>query len=245
LRKRHLTLALAGLALLVLAAWAAVNSGSLRRSWILRFNMHEAAPGVLVSDALTPEQERSFVEMAAAGRARAEEWFGPLQNRAQVVVVHDNDLRLDLGMPPPFAWNPLDQGNCRVYIGPKGLNVDVMAHGIAHAEIKHRTGLDQWHRVPAWFDEGLATQVDLRPFLNDPQAAAAPPLPPAQIQALRSWDAYTGEHAESNLVLGKQEVTRWLARSGGRAAADQLLAAVRAGEDFDAALARLESAGGQ
>ncbi len=245
MRKSHLILAVSGLVLLALVAWAGMNSGSLRRSWILRFDMHEAAPGVLVSDALTPEQERSFVELAAAGRARAEEWFGPLQNQAQVVVVHDNDLRLDLGMPPPFAWNPLEHGNRRVFIGPKGLNVDIMAHGIAHAEIKHRAGLEQWPKLPAWFDEGLATQVDWRPFLNEPLAADAPPLPPAQLQALRSWDAYTGEHAESNLVLGKQAVTRWLARSGGRAGADQLLAAVRAGADFDATLARLETAAGQ
>lgn len=241
MRRQHLALTLAGVALLGLAAYASWHSGAMRRAWILRFQMHEAAPGVMVKDSISWEQERSFVQLAADGRMQAEAWFGPLQNRASLVMVHDNDFRLDLSMASPFAWNPLEQGNRRAFIGPRGLNVDVVAHAIAHAEIKARAGLEHWPRLPAWFDEGLATQVDGRPFLRDlPAADAAPPSAEALLE-LSHTEAFSGDHGETNLIISKRVVTDWLQRSGGRAAADTLLAAVREGEDFNAVFTRLEA----
>ena len=53
-------------------------------------------------------------------------------------------------------------------IGPKGQNVDVIAHEIAHAEIRTRVGLlARDFRLPTWFDEGLAMQLDHRePFAS-------------------------------------------------------------------------------
>lgn len=244
MRIGHVLLGLAGLTLLGAAAGAGLHAGELRRAWILRFQMHEAAPGVMVNDSVPAERVREFVDLAAAGRARAAAWFGPLQSAAMLVVVHDNALRLDLGVPRPFAWNPEEEGNRRVYVGPQGLSVDVMAHGIAHAEIKERTGLARWGALPAWFDEGLASQVDERPFLSDPLPAGAAPAPAEQLRALRSHAAFTGEQGEDNLVTGKREVTRWLRRTGGAPAADRLLAAVRAGEEFDLVYARLEAGAG-
>lgn len=50
-----------------------------------------------------------------------------------------------------------------VVLGPKGQNIDVAAHEIAHAEFSHRTGvLMRTFKVPTWFDEGLAMQLDRR-----------------------------------------------------------------------------------
>lgn len=50
-----------------------------------------------------------------------------------------------------------------VLLGPEGLNLDVAAHEWSHAELSERVGVlvRSW-RMPTWFDEGLAMQVDLR-----------------------------------------------------------------------------------
>ncbi len=51
-----------------------------------------------------------------------------------------------------------------VLVGPKGQNVDVVAHELMHAEIHHRVGyLKRFLQLPTWFDEGVAMQVDYRP----------------------------------------------------------------------------------
>lgn len=49
-------------------------------------------------------------------------------------------------------------------IGPEGMNVDVVAHEWAHSEIANQSSfITRNYRLPTWFDEGLAMQVDFRP----------------------------------------------------------------------------------
>jgi hypothetical protein len=204
--------------------------------------MHEVAPGVLVRDGLPAARERVFADLAVAGHARAEAWFGPLRNRATLVFVHDEALKRSIGVLQPFAWNPYQEENRRVYIGPKGLSVDLVAHGIAHAEIKERLGLDLWPELPAWFDEGLATQCDERPFLQPDALGALDATDAAAMASLVAHEAFTGDQGEKHLAIAKREVTRWLRAAGGRPAADALLDALRGGESFASAYARLETA---
>jgi len=48
-------------------------------------------------------------------------------------------------------------------IGPDGINLDVLSHEMCHTELYHRLGW--WRkemRIPTWFDEGLAMQLDYR-----------------------------------------------------------------------------------
>ncbi len=45
-------------------------------------------------------------------------------------------------------------------------NVDVVAHELTHAELHSYLSADAQRRIPAWFDEGLATQNDYREKYN-------------------------------------------------------------------------------
>ena len=55
-----------------------------------------------------------------------------------------------------------------IVVNGDGQNVDVLAHEWAHAEFAHRVGvISRTYRVPAWFDEGLAMQVDWRDSYAD------------------------------------------------------------------------------
>ena len=55
-------------------------------------------------------------------------------------------------------------------IGPKGMNIDVVAHEWMHSEIAHQSGfITRNYRLPTWFDEGLAMQVDFRPEFSLPE----------------------------------------------------------------------------
>lgn len=54
-----------------------------------------------------------------------------------------------------------------IFLGPKGLNTDVLAHELVHAEVRHRTDLFvELTQLPAWFIEGTGIKADFRkPFL--------------------------------------------------------------------------------
>lgn len=56
-----------------------------------------------------------------------------------------------------------------IVVGPKGQNVDVLAHEFVHAEIYARLGWKVWVLdMPRWFEEGVSLLVDLRdPFLPE------------------------------------------------------------------------------
>ena len=54
-----------------------------------------------------------------------------------------------------------------IFLGPKGVNVDVIAHELVHAEVRHITNIfTEFTKLPAWFIEGTGIKVDYRaPFL--------------------------------------------------------------------------------
>jgi hypothetical protein len=50
-----------------------------------------------------------------------------------------------------------------VALGSEGLNIDVASHEYIHTEIAERSSvLKRTYRIPTWFDEGIAMQVDHR-----------------------------------------------------------------------------------
>ncbi|MEM7081000.1 MAG: hypothetical protein AAF513_20470 [Pseudomonadota bacterium] len=57
-----------------------------------------------------------------------------------------------------------------IVLNPEGgASIDVTAHEWAHAEIAQRTSaLHRTYRLPTWFDEGLAMQVDHRSAFSRP-----------------------------------------------------------------------------
>ncbi len=73
-----------------------------------------------------------------------------------------------------FGFNPTGRQSSGffrecVFLGPKGLNTDVIAHELAHAEVRYRTDLFvELTELPAWFIEGTGIMVDYRtPFLPE------------------------------------------------------------------------------
>ncbi len=231
-----------GLLLLAAALTTILYREEFRRAWILRADFVEAAPGIRLRAALSEEERARILETLALGRERAAAWMGGLTHPAEVVVVDDPDLRRSLAITNPYVWNPAEAEGLELYVGPKGLSVDLIAHGHMHAELKARLGMEAWHRIPSWLDEGLCTQVDWRPFL-DPAALGESGLD--DLTRYATHEAFSGDGGEDALVVAKREVTRWLALAGGPAVVPSLLAAVAKGESFATAYARLEQSGQQ
>lgn len=239
---RHRILAAAGAILLVAAALVGgPYRQQFRRAWTLRSEFVEAAPGVLLREGLDGERRERTLALLDAGRARADAWFGGLRSRARVVVADDEALHAGLGLTNRFVSNGEEEGGRVLYVGPRGLETDLIAHGFAHAEIKARLGVAGWRRLPAWFDEGLCTQVDLRAFLDPLVVAGAGSGERIEDYAPRS--AFQGAGGEAALVVAKREVQRWLGRAGGPSAAAALLDELAAGAEFGPAYARAQEPG--
>jgi hypothetical protein len=55
-----------------------------------------------------------------------------------------------------------------IVIGNEGVDLDIIAHEISHAEFYERIGFYNWAlKIPRWFDEGLAMQNDNRNYYSE------------------------------------------------------------------------------
>lgn len=118
--------------------------------------------------------------LMAQAEARVESFFQGYRSKPLVRCTRKSALGLSV-QTASARFAPLLP--TLIVIGPEGQNVDVIAHEIAHAEIRARVGLVVRElRLPTWFDEGLAMQVDRRePFvsmaaLDLSRGTAVPPL---------------------------------------------------------------------
>ncbi len=107
-------------------------------------------------------------------------------------------------------------------------NPFVLAHEFSHVEVNKRLN---GARVPAWFDEGLATFVGSEPVCTNVTGKGIASL--LTLDSVADWTAYTGSSAtfEKTYCQARAEVAAWIAKNG-NPAIRQLLQAVSQGQSF-------------
>lgn len=124
--------------------------------------LHKLSDGSFTESESEVDQQR-YVQLTRDARARIESTFGAVESNPILVFFDQPD---GFG---PFKLNAYGStqfigSRACVLVGPKGQNVDVVAHELMHAELHHRVGyLKRFLQLPTWFDEGVAMQVDYRP----------------------------------------------------------------------------------
>ena len=142
---RYKSIAIVGVLLVALVLFALSNPAT-------------AACVITDGDRIT-EPHLALVEKA---RARISNKFGPLESRPILYFFDDANSHWPVRLNEYASTAFLGYKTC-IAVGPRGQSVDVVAHELMHAEIASRVGfLSRFRKVPVWFDEGLAMQVDFR-----------------------------------------------------------------------------------
>lgn len=189
--------------------------------------------GTLVeSHSSDPDQPAVLQRLLFDAKSRIGEVFGEPQS-IPIVVFFDSSTSFW-----PFRLNEygstqfIGAKTC-VLIGPKGQNVDVIAHEFMHAEIADRIGV--WAKftdLPTWFDEGLAMQVDFRPEYDIGRGAK---FETQSVRALLSASEFfvpDPKQLTNNYASAKAEVALWADRVGYESVYTQL-ERMRRGEPFE------------
>ena len=197
-------------------------------------DLHELPDGSL-TDTSSPEEQDRYVRLTFESRERIANTFGEPTARPVLVYFSRPD-----GFGPfklnAFGSTQFIGPRACVMIGPKGQNIDVVAHELMHAEIHERAGY--WNRfmhIPTWFDEGLAMQVDYRPqyvlAAEDEHAKDA-------VRQLTSFSSFFngGEKVVvSNYAKARAIVAEWVTKVG-KGSVYSRLHQLRAGESFEEAI---------
>jgi hypothetical protein len=192
--------------------------------------------GSFVPPSMSVSARARAIQLRREALARISDRFGQPYSRPWVIYLDDSR---DLA---PFQFDPyagtefLGSRAC-VVIGPLGRSTDVVADELVHAELQWRVGF--WGRltkIPTWFDEGLAMQVDDRPNYDLPNATQAEEMDLARSLDTRSkFFAGSDEQLTHHYALAKAEVTQWVARVGS-SKVYQRLERIKQGDSFDAIL---------
>ena len=126
--------------------------------------------GVYAARNLPLEERRRALTILRTARGRIAETFGaPVARPMTIIAANDREaarLGLASNVPGTAFISPLDT---EVVLNLAHFSIDVTAHELVHAELAQRLGF--WHRavkLPVWFDEGVAVQLDRRePYLID------------------------------------------------------------------------------
>lgn len=98
-----------------------------------------------------------------------------------------------------------------IAVQPEGLNTDILSHELCHAILHEKLG---WYRhyfkIPTWFDEGLAMQVDYREGFDVEQFQKVDEKR-VEITTLKDTEFYRQEEAYYYYLAAKKEVYEILA----------------------------------
>jgi hypothetical protein len=152
-------LACAGVAIFLLTSREAIASAMIDMS-----DFKKIVPDIYFEPGAPQGEEEKFLALYKAAKERISTTFGEYTAQPILIVGYSEKMRR---YGNGYGTSHFFPGKSFVVIGPKGFNVDVISHELAHAELFHRIGF--WKRmtqIPVWFDEGMAMQLDHREAYN-------------------------------------------------------------------------------
>ena len=182
---------------------------------------------VFVSPDSPPATRNLLRSLLDRGELRVAELWGGYQATPKVIYCHNETYfkQFGAGSPGVAYLTPIGP---YIVIGPRGLRTDVVSHELCHAELFSRIGW--WNsefEKPAWFDEGLAMQLDYRyanrshsrffGFMIDWERRVGKGDKAFGLKNLTDREAFTsGDFRQTELayVTSGMEVSRWLENVG-------------------------------
>jgi hypothetical protein len=193
--------------------------------------------GTLVEPGSSQQEQAQVAALLSGARARIEKTYGTPRAQPTIVFFQDSQKFWPLKLNSHGSTNFLGSRAC-VMVGPKGRNIDVIAHELMHAELFDRVGAwRKFTQIPAWFDEGIAMQVDFRSRYELPPGELANTTYVRRLESTNQFFNQSGQQLVKNYASAKAEVAVWLADVGAQSVY-QRFEQIREGEMFSAAVAK-------
>jgi hypothetical protein len=195
--------------ILLSIAVAIYNHQTISSAFIAHSDFIEIQKNIFVSPDTTKKQQALLLTFIKQGKNRIRNKFGSFTANP-VIISSTNPDKLKPYTNNHYGVTKITLFSAYIIIGSKGQSLDVISHELLHSELFTRIGfLNRWFKVPIWFDEGIAMQVDSRKGYNKP-------VKNTPINSLRyGWQFFRGD-VQNHYALAKHEVAQWLKNTGDR-----------------------------
>jgi hypothetical protein len=166
------------------------------------------------------EEKSSIKKIYNSAKSRVSNLFGSIEGKPILIISKDGEVLKKYGLPNYTGATRSDIMGTFTVIGSEGISVDVIAHEMVHAELMERVGWYYSLKIPCWFNEGLATQVDYRSSYsedawNDLTNNGLNVQDVKNLKSAKQFDGglSSGSNSES-YILARHEIGKWLNKNG-------------------------------
>ena len=195
--------------------------------------------GRLYFNNITPQNRVDTVKLliALASNRVAGFWGQKTCNPKFIYCETEEDFK-KYGSPYPVPALTHVKLGSYIVISNQGVDLDIIAHEISHAEFYERIGFYNWSfKIPRWFDEGLAMQNDNRDYYSEDALKVKSNnfknLP--DVKKFKSGKQFNEEGSQEQIMLNfmtaKHEVKKWYTKEK----LDRFIKYINSGKTFDEA----------
>lgn len=157
-----------------------------------------------------------IVSMIEEAKARDAAFFGELKSLDNVVFIISDDAAVSGKIGEKDTTTIKAVKRSYICIAKDWLLLDILAHELTHAELHTRCTEDTLHKLPRWFDEGLATQNDYREQYSAEQWEKQTDngknaVLPEDMDTSKEFYGGSAEERRLRYICAKHEVASWIA----------------------------------
>ncbi len=185
------------------------------RCMLIDFYDFERTGNLYYRAGIEEEKKQKLLSLISKAEHRVDSfWKGTKSNPTIIYCESEEDYKKFGGpfMTPAAAILTLKSF---VILSNDGVDIDIISHEISHTELAARIGfIDRQMKIPTWFDEGLAMQVDHRSHysLDSLKKKSNNFTELVDIKTLETGAQFGGgtrEEVMLNYLTAKYEVSKW------------------------------------
>ena len=175
----------------------------------------EKEEGVYFSAKVPQQQRDEIISLIDLAEKRVAEFWGAKTSSAKYIYCDSDEEYQKFGSPYDTPAAAVMHIGSYVVLSKEGIDLDIISHELSHTELFERVG---WYnrnfKIPVWFDEGLAMQVDKRSYYSIDTLKILSNnfqnLPDVQtMEDYSTFGAGTREEIMMNYRTAKYEVSKW------------------------------------
>lgn len=185
-------------------------------------NYIEVSDGVYFSKSFSKKEKLLLLRKIELSKERVSSYFGSYIGKSKIIIPRSTDRNLcttndSVGGSRNFTKYLL--GTAYIVTTLESHTIDIISHEMVHAEIYHNLGYENIKKLPVWFNEGMASQVEI--IRKDFKLWTAEDLSiyknvkrdKVDIKSVWSTKGYSGKHGIEYYQLAYEEVKKWFKKT--------------------------------
>jgi len=190
---------------------------------------------VYFSPLITQDKKDSITELVNKAIQRNNSFWGRTEPEYQIIFCGSNDELKKYANGISTATFCSFIGNYTV-IGQNWANLDIISHELCHSYLYDEIGFMKMSKLPTWFDEGIAMQVDYRTYYCDSIIERNYKTDMSVLNGIASKRAFfvsDKNTVRKNYIVAKIEIENWISKNGKNNFIQLINSLVDGGEFFE------------